>query len=615
MAFKKKKSSKLKSGKNKDSVEAKQLLAQATALHRAGNLVQAEQLYVRILQENPQNDEALHFLGLAAYQAGNLEKAVACIGKAIEINPNVAQYYNNISNALFLLGNKQGAIGFYKKALSLKPNYPEVINNLGAVLNDDGLYEDEMSLYESGLKYNPINGSILNNLVKAMKEACRFDKLEEYEKRLISLAGNNPCPISPYNSLTLPIDAKLQQDIALNYVKNNVAKYIAIRDQLGFAFADRRNNKIKIGYVSADFRNHPTAHLIKGLFDLHNRDEFEIYAYSTGPDDGSEYRKIIEEKADHFIDLTGLNDINAAQKIYADGIDILADVMGYIQNARPGIFALRPAPVQINYLAYPGTMGANFMDYIVLDKVALSEEQKPYISENIIYMQDTYFISDNKQKVAKQPSRAECGLPEDKFIFCSFNKANKINREVFKSWCNILDRCKDSVLWLLSDNEYVQNNLRAEAEKNNIAKERILFADRLPKDQHLGRFQNADIFLDCFAVNAHTTAIDSLFAGVPVITKKGDNIINRASESILNAIGLSELVMTNTKKYEDLAIKLAKDPKLLKELKDRLKNNIKTEALFDTGLYVKNLEKAYEGAWNLFVSGEKARSIDLSNLK
>ncbi|PIR39055.1 MAG: hypothetical protein COV35_05090 [Alphaproteobacteria bacterium CG11_big_fil_rev_8_21_14_0_20_39_49] len=568
------------------------VLANAMQSHRQGHLDKALELYKKIAKFSPGDAEIKHLVGVIYYQQGDYEKSKTAIKQALKINPDNPAFYNNLGNCLVALQEYKDAIYCYEEAIALKEgNYPEAINNIGATLHEIGEWEKEIEYYKQGLKFNPDNYALMNELVKTMRDACYWDGLEEYTKLLVeatkhAIANGQKSPITPYHSLTLDIPPSLKKEIAQNYA---TIRYGNIPQR--FKHERKADSLLRIGYLSADYRDHPTAHLISNLFKLHNRDKFEVYAYSYGKNDKSIFRKNIEKSADKFIDLMGQNPEDIAKQIYKDKIDILVDVMGYIQNSMPVIAAMRPAPVQISFLAYPGTMGASFIDYLVTDATAVPQEDEKNYTEKLIKMPDSYFITDGKQKISEPPTRKECGLPEDKFVFCSFNKSMKIDPATFAVWMDILTQVDNSVLWLYSDNEFAKSNIIKEAEKREIVKDRIIFATRASKEEHLARHACADLFLDCFTVNAHTTAIDALYAGLPVITRLGNDMMSRASASILNACGLPELITKTDLEYKNTALIYANDASLLTALKQKLSDNIKASALFDNKKYVGDFEE------------------------
>lgn len=561
----------------------------AQKLHQAGQWQQAGTLYQKILQVIPDHAEALHGLGLLYYQSGQPKQAVPLMARAVQLQPGNSLFHHNVATVLAALHHYEPAVQAFQKALEIKPDYASAIINMCTCLHELGRWQEEVAWFEKGIARLPDDGALLNEALKAFADACYFHKRKEYTSRLIAmteraLVSRTPLPVTPYHSLTLDIPALLKKRIAERYAKD---KFGAI--QPAFTHAPRGRGKIRIGYVSADFRNHPTAHLIRGLFEHHNRTRFKIFAYSYGPDDQSSHRKAIEQHVDHFVDMENQGAGQMAQRIHADNIDILVDVMGYIQNGKPELFALRPAPVQISYLAYPGTMGAPFIDYLVTDGIATPTGSEAYFTERLLFMPDSYFITDPEQPIATPPTRAECGLQDEGFVFCSFNKSSKINACTLDAWAKILAQVPDSMLWLFSENDYTEENLRQELGQRGIPKERLAFAHRLPKDQHLARHLHADLFLDCLGVCAHTTAIDALYAGVPLITLAGEDMITRASASMLHAAGLGDLVTHNEKDYCALAVSYALDRSRFTALKQRMPA-VKNSALFDVKRYVQQWE-------------------------
>jgi predicted O-linked N-acetylglucosamine transferase (SPINDLY family) len=375
----------------------------------------------------------------------------------------------------------------------------------------------------------------------------------------------------------------------------------------------RRGGRIRLGYLSADFRQHAVAMLVAGLFAHHDRQEFEVIGYSAGPNDGSDIRSRLAASFDRFIDISELSDRASAHLIHADEIDILVDLTGFTRYTRTGILAYRPAPIQVNYLGYLGTTGATFIDYIVLDRFVAPAEQQPFYSERLVYLPDCYQCNDNKRVIAEHtPSRPECDLPEESFVFCCFNNSYKITPVFFDVWMRLLHAVPTSVLWLLDTNPWAKSNLRREALARGIVAERLVFAPRLAAPLHLARHQVADLFLDTLPYNAGTTASDALWAGLPVLTCAGETFAGRVAGSLLRAIGLGELVTTSLEEYEALALRLAHEPALLARLRARLAKNRLTHPLFDTERFTRNLETAYRRMWEMQTAGEPptAFSVD-----
>ena len=354
------------------------------------------------------------------------------------------------------------------------------------------------------------------------------------------------------------------------------------------------SERIRVAYLSSDFNAHATSYLLAGVLERHDRSRFEIYAISFGKSDGSEMRARLEKACEHFVDVSDMSDREVAALLRTERIDIAIDLKGYTRDARTGIFAFRPAPIQVNYLGYPGTMGADYIDYLIADEVVVPEKDQSSYSEKIVYLPDTYQCNDSKRAIAEAPpSRAEAGLPETGFVFCSFNNNYKITPELFDIWMRLLKATGGGVLWLLESNQAAARNLSREAEARGVDPKRIVFAPFVSPSAHLARIPLADLFLDSLPCCAHTTASDALWAGVPVLTCIGNTFAGRVAASLLDAIGLPELVTRSHDAYETQALNLARDPALLQETKAKLARNRMTHPLFDTVHFTRHLEGAY----------------------
>jgi predicted O-linked N-acetylglucosamine transferase (SPINDLY family) len=372
-----------------------------------------------------------------------------------------------------------------------------------------------------------------------------------------------------------------------------------------------QHQKIRLAYLSGDFRDHAVASLISGVFEHHATDRFETHGFSFGSDKQSTARSRIESSFDSFVDVERKTDLEIAEMIREKEIDIAIDLMGFTGASRPGILAHRPAPLQVNYLGFAGTLAAPFIDYIVADRVVIPEAQRQAYSEQVVYLPDTYLPHDSKQRIAaKKPTRAEAGLPETGFIFCSFNNTYKFTPEMFDIWMRLLRGVEASVLWLPEGNPAAMRNLKREAEARGVAAARLCFAPFLKAaDEHLARLALADLFLDTLPFNAHTTAADALYAGLPVLTTAGGSFPGRVAASLLNAAGLPELVTESLDAYETLAVKLAREPTALAVIKARLAANRATHALFDTARFTRNLEAAFTRMWERQQGGEPPASF------
>jgi predicted O-linked N-acetylglucosamine transferase (SPINDLY family) len=364
------------------------------------------------------------------------------------------------------------------------------------------------------------------------------------------------------------------------------------------------HDRIRIGYLSADFHQHATSQLMAGVFEHHDRTRFEVTAISVGPNDGSDMRRRIEAAFERFVDAKPQSDTQIAELVRALEVDILVDLKGYTQDARTGILAMRPAPIQVNYLGFPGTIGAGFIDYIVADRNVIPEHDYDCYVEKIAWLPESYQANDRDRAIADlMPVRAEHGLPDDAFVFCCFNDNYKITPDVFSSWMRILAAVENSVLWLFEDNPTAADNLRREAQARGVAPRRLVFAQRLPTSAHLARHRCADLFLDTVPYGAHTTASDALWTGLPVVTCLGETFAARVGASLLNAIRLPALITTTPAAYEQLAIELANDPARLAALRAKLARDRLTTPLYDTEQYTRDLETAYAAMMERHMAG------------
>ena len=374
-----------------------------------------------------------------------------------------------------------------------------------------------------------------------------------------------------------------------------------------------KHKPIRIGYFSSDFKEHPVAYLLARVFEKHDRSQFTVHGYSIKATKKDSMHKRLVAAFDEFKDLSDVSDKEAALTVREDGIDIAIDLNGYTANSRIGIFAYRAAPIQINYLGYPGTIGADFIDYIIADQTLIPEDSIKYYSEKPIYLPHTYMPTDNTREIANRNiTRSEMGLPENSFVFCGFNNSYKISPREFNIWMRLLHKVPDSVLWLRHSNEWAEDNLRKEAQKRHIEPSRLIFAERIQMNEHLARHTLADLFLDTFTFNAHSTAVDALWAGLPVITKPGQGFAARVASSLLNAIDLSELITNSEDAYEALALELANNPTKLDTIKKKLQSNRLTTPLFDTETYTQYLEIGYQQAYDCFFNNRKKHDITVS---
>ncbi len=595
-----------------DHVDANVQLGQL--LLETDQLDQATAYFERALAADDACFDAHHLLGNVRKDQGRFSQAIACYQRALELRPDAMGVHNNLGNTFRAAGRPEDAEGCYLRAVQLCPDAPEAYNNLGTLYKDSGQLSKAQEWFEKTLAVAPDFSFALGNLAKVYQESCAWDRYEPVLQQLVAatdelLAAEKRVPMQPFFALSLPVSAEYQRRVARNYARTVVSRGL-IDEQLPPGPKVDASGRLRIGYVSSDFHNHATAQLMLSLFGLHDRADFEIYAYSLGKDDGSEYRQRIAADCDHFIDVYGWHYTEIARRVAADGIHILVDLKGYTMDIKPEIFALRPAPIQVNYLGFPGTMGASFMDYIVTDRVVTPSDQQQYFDEAFAYLPHSYQVNDHQQGIAEHvPTRHECGLPEHGFVYCCFNNNYKIEPEVFGSWMRILQQVPDSVLWLLRASPESEANLRRAAQQRGVEPDRLVFAERRPKAEHLARHRLADLFLDTFYYNAHTTASDALWAGLPVLTCAGSTFASRVAASLLCAVGLEELIVHDRGAYERRAVELAADPQSLNAMHARLQDEPAHKPLFDTARFAHNLESAYREMWRRHSGGEKPSMI------
>ncbi len=590
------------------------------ALKDLGKLIEAIPCFKRALEIKPDYVEAYYNLGNALKDQDKLTEAISSYQKALEIKPDFAEAHNNMGTVLKDLGKLTEAISCFQKALGIKPDYAEVYNNMGSALKDQGKSVEAITCYQKALEIKPDYAESYSELFHQLQLTCTWQKLEGMTAKLDdfttkALDNEKKTAETPFVSLARHADLSRNFAIAKSW-SYDIAKGMSTL-KIHFSFDGRSlKTKINVGYLSNDFRNHPMAHLILSLFGLHNRDKFNIFCYSYGEDDGSYYRERIQRDCDKFIDLSNLGHADAAKCIYEDQIDILVDLKGYTRGSRVEICALRPAPIQVRYLGLAGTTGADFFDYIITDRIVTPEDHAQFYTENFVYMPQCYQVNDHTQDVSnKDWKKADFGLREDSFVFCSFNQGYKIEPVMFNTWMKILRQVPEGVLWLQRGSENTEKNLEREAERRGVKSTRLFFSEKLSKDRHLGRLRLVDLALDTRIVNGAITTSDALWAGVPVITLQGGAFASCMSSSILNAIGLPELITQTLEEYEALAIGLARNPGELEMIRQKITRNRSVEPLFDTPGFTRNLEKAYKEMWEIFVAGERPRQIKVVESK
>lgn len=558
---------------------------------------------------------ALQEFGNESHAQGRYVIAEACFAEALEYQPANVAYLYNLANAQRELGKPKEAALQYQKAIQLSPDDADIYNNLGNVQRELGQLDLAIASYQKALDLNPNLYHAKVHLVHQKQHVCDWQGLATDISTIRDWVRSVPqAQISPFAFLAMPTTiAEEQRLCANNWVNNRYAQLISanvsqVLNRHRELQSDLKNShkKIKIGYLSADFRLHPLAFLVSELIELHDRNQFEVFAFSYGVNDKTSARTRLEKAFDEFHDIRNLSEIDAAKKINALQIDILVDLTGFTQTSRSGIAALRPAPVNVNWLGFPSTMGSlphgkPLFDYILSDSFITPPNAASHYAEQLALLPHCYQPNDRKRPIGKQPSRESCNLLENTFVFCCFNQSFKITSEFFTVWMRLLNAVPNSVLWLLDSNQWAKQNLINQAAKNNITAERLIFAPRMGIADHLARHIHADLFLDTSPYNAHTTCSDALWMGLPVLTCVGDTFAARVAGSLLTAADMPELITYSLQEYENKALHLANNPIEIENIKQKLLATKPTSALFDTNQFARSLESVYQSMWQQYL--------------
>jgi predicted O-linked N-acetylglucosamine transferase (SPINDLY family) len=547
---------------------------------------------------------AAALLGLARFA-----EAEAPLWRAVELAPDKPEAHRDLGEILAHIGRLDEAVVSYRRSLDLDPLYAQAHHNLGNVLKKQGKHGEALACFERATELNPDDPDTRQSWFTEKLNICDWADYANNEARTRKAIAAQPSLGTPWTLLALQSTPEEQLACA-RLVSAKIA--LAEADLLPRPLP-KPDGKIRLGYLSADFREHPVGFVIAGLIERHDRRRFEVIGYSCGTDDASAIRSRLVSAFDRFVDIRERSDRRAAELIHADAVDILIDLTGYTAYGKTAILAHRPAPVQVSYLGYSGTMGADFIDYIVVDRFLVPPDQQPVFSERLVHLPDCFLCTDDQRQIPKQaPTRAECGLPEVAFVFCCFNNAYKISPAFFDIWMRLLRKVQGSVLWLSDANPLARANLAREAAARGVAPERLVFAPRRPMPEHLARHRLADLFLDTLPYNAHVTTCDALWAGLPVLTCAGNTFAGRVAGSLLRAIGLDELITTSLDEYEGLALHLAREPHLLGQLRARLAENRQTHPLFDTARFTRNLDAAYTRMWETWKAGRQPTTFAVS---
>lgn len=605
----------------------------ANTLITLNRFEEAAGYYRRILRVFPQKDDiraalchCLSSLGNQAHTVGNFAQAEACFQEASSFNPKDAALFYNLGNAQRELGKAAEAAKQYQQSIQLAPDDADAYNNLGNVQRELGHLDLAIECYTKALAINPCLYHAKVHLVHQKQHICDWQGLDDDIAEIRHWVNTIPeAQVSPFAFLAMPsTTAAEQKKCADNWANNRYSTLFAMGKQLNLSAtgnqADRAKDstrKLKIGYLSADFRLHPLAFLISELIELHDRTQFEIIGFSYGVNDKTPTRERLVKAFDAFHDIRRLSEIDAAKKIHACEIDILVDLTGYTQTSRSGIAALRPAPINVNWLGFPCTMGSlttesatkPLFDYILTDSFISPADSAKHYAETLALLPHCYQPNDSKRPIGKTPTRLDCNLPDNTFVFCCFNQTFKITPEVFAVWIRLLKAKPDSVLWLLDCNRWAKQNLINEALAQGIATERLIFAPRVSIADHLARHIHADLFLDTQPYNAHTTCSDTLWMGLPVLTYAGDTFAARVAGSLLSASNLNQLIASSLQDYENKALYIAGNTDYLLSLKQKVLAAKTDSPLFNTTLFAKSLEDIYQTMWQShFINQDQIQS-------
>jgi len=632
------------------------LFNEAKKLHINGKIKDAQVIYLQLLKTNSKNSNLLFLLGTTYLQLKDFSKGKEFLNTSINLNNSFPESYNSRGIIFAEEGDYLNAIKDYDKALSLKKDYYDAHLNKAVALKNVSKFKEAIKYLQLCIKLKPNDFKIYNNLGNISRDLKKYNSAKKYYTEAIKLNQNfaeaysnrgellqlyfnefeeaiedynasikidenlnyirgkrlqarmtlnewkdfnqeikiikdnikkQKKTIHPFAHMSLMDDPEQQKSITELYLENN---YLTpSKKNMSF-----KNDKIIIGYFSAEFHNHPVMHLILDVFKNHNKSEFKIYGFSIGPTK-DEWSEKVKKYFDKFIDISDMSDSDIISLSKELKLDIAINLTGYTLNARNNIFFKQLATKQVNYLGYPGTMGSKCYDYIIADKIVIPEENKKYFSEKVIYLPNCYQANQEKINISdKNLNKNDLGLPENKFIFACFNNSYKITPSIFKRWMNILKKCESSILWLLQDIELGRQNLWKEAEIEGVNRARIIFAGRVPLKDHLKRLKFIDLFLDTFPYNAHTTASETIRAGVPILTLKGKSFPSRVASSILTNVGLENLIVSNLDDYETKAISLAQNYKEIENLKNHLAQEKNLNKLFDSKVFTKDLEKVYK---------------------
>jgi predicted O-linked N-acetylglucosamine transferase (SPINDLY family) len=583
----------------------------------AGDAQHAESLYRDGLNLDPSQAALWNNIGTTCRMLGKLEEAEQAWVKTISLAPNIVEAYCNIATLKVRVGRFSEGITYLQTGLDRMPDDPDLNFYHGELLFFAGKFEDSATALKKATALRENFRSAEIRLAQASQYLCDWDRLDTLmpaiREEIDSAIAGKPCLVSPFFTLTLDTTETERTAVAAAEAGKREAQLAAALTTTQFTYARSRKDRIHVGYLSGDWRDHAASHLACGLFQHHDREKFEISVLSYGSDDGSDYRRRIKEGAEHFIELQDLNDIEAARAIHERDVDILIDVQGFMGNARPEIWMLGPAPIQVSYLTYLGSMGADKLQYVIADKTMISPDNRDAFAEAVITLPNCYQVNDDEARIGTRPTRADEGLPDEVTVFCAMHGGHKITRDIFKLWMRILTAVPDSVLWLAASGPLRLNLCTAAQAMGIDPSNRLVFAQRHEdKADHMARLTLADLYLDTPIYGAHSSAVDCLWAGTPVLSSPGPVFSSRGVATLLNTMGISELITRDFNDYEKKAIALGHDPASLKEIVDKV--SAARSLLFNTSSWVRDVERAYAKIWAHYCDGKSPEDIGPSQL-
>jgi predicted O-linked N-acetylglucosamine transferase (SPINDLY family) len=562
-----------------------------TAEAERGNFLESIEILGELLKINPDIPVVLNNRGIALHKLKRFEEALQSFDHALQLKPDLAEVHYNRGKALLDIKRLDEAVLSFDRAIQLQPDYPGAHNNRGVALLGLKRFDEAVLSFDRAIQLQPDNDFWSGNRFNTKLSCCDWENFDKHKNEISNGIINNKKMTSPFVTLFLTDSLDIQKQSARIWVKNTCISTNATINPAKYPLHDR----IRIGYFSADFYDHATLHLMAEMLEKHDRSRYELYGFSFGPESNDPWRQRAQKCFDRFFDVRLKSDQDVAMSARELQIDIAVDLKGFTEDSRPNIFALRAAPVQVNYLGFPGTMGAEFMDYIVADKITIPESDRRHYTEKVVYLPGCYQVNcRNRDVSSKILTRGELHLPQDGFVFCCFNNNHKIAPEMFDSWMRILQQVDESVLWLFKGNGWAVDNLRMEAEKRGVTAQRLVFAESLPVGEHLNRMRHADLFLDTLPYNAHTTASDALRMGVPLVTLAGNAFAGRVAASLLNTLDLGELIAHSAEEYEKISVDLAMNRDRLQGIKEKLNANVQTSSLYDSERFTRHIEKAYD---------------------